>query len=177
MRKRQVTGKYFFRFGMVLFPGCYLFVGKKCDLLNTMSPPSVGESCACFFPVFYFCGTALRCLIRSMGRHYWESCKTAVIIAQCSLFLSGLFIDFFFKDTRGTASAHIIDFANKSLYFDGTFHWKIINCSIRLTVSWDGNVSCCLDGKIDLDGFLWFLNSYWERAQNQMPHLCSSLSH
>lgn len=83
----------------------------------------------------------------------------------------------FFKDTRGTVSAHIIDFANKILYFDGTFHWKIINCSIRLTVPWDGNVSYCLDGEIDLDGFLWFLNSYWERAQNQMPHLCSSLSH
>lgn len=41
----------------------------------------------------------------------------------------------------------------------------------------DGDVSCCLHGEIDLDGFLWFLNSYWERAQNQMPHLCSSLSH
>lgn len=46
------------------------------------------------------------------------------------------------------------------------FHWKNIDCSIKLrpTVSWDGNFSCCIDGEIDLDGFIWSLNSFWGKG-------------
>ena len=42
---------------------------------------------------------------------------------------------------------------------------------------WDRNVSSCLDGQIDLDGFIWLLNSCWGRVQNRVAHFfCSSFS-
>lgn len=70
-----MTSKYFFKIGVVLFPGCYLLVEKKkSNLINTMHLPSVGEFCASvlsiYIYIYFFFGTALRCLTRSMGCHY-----------------------------------------------------------------------------------------------------------
>lgn len=68
----------------------------------------------------------------------------------------------FFLKQWGTIFAHIIDFANKIFYFNAMFRWKNIDCSIklRLVVSWDGNFSCHTGGEVDLDGFIWSLNSF-----------------